>query len=351
MDQLGHPLPAPTAFAIGHEVLDVLAAAHGQSIIHRDIKPANVFVTRDGRVKVLDFGLARVLDSSGASAHSTQQGVPFGTPAFMAPEQALGKTREVDERADVWAVGATLFYMLSGCVVHAGETSAETLVKAATEPARPLMSVAPGTHPPLARIVDRALEFDKTRRWPSAGVMRDALAAEYRACFGEAPSPAALSPPAMRVTPPPGGPRVAPADGYDLTTAKGVSSGARRQRARRMNVGLMALAAASVMVLLVSLAFSLVREWRSHAVGVRTTDADVERVPSTTQTVAISVVEASVRPPPSASSPASVVRIEDLPAAPSVTKPHRDAVSSKPTPDSGTISNDDPLGEFRDKRH
>jgi serine/threonine-protein kinase len=181
----GKALEPKAAIAIGWQLLDVLAVAHAKSIVHRDIKPANVFVTHEGIVKVLDFGIARhALHSDSA----TQAGVMMGTPAFMAPEQAMAKTEEIDAQTDIWAVGATLFTLLSGCLVHDGDNSTQLLIKAATAPAPPLASVAPHVPQRLAAVVDRALCFEKAMRWPDATAMRDALREASLAMFGEGPS-------------------------------------------------------------------------------------------------------------------------------------------------------------------
>ena len=129
----GERVPIDVACAIALQLLDVLAAAHAQGIIHRDIKPANLFVLRDGTVTVLDFGIARVRDTMGSGAHATGTGMLLGTPAFMAPEQAIGKASDIDVRADIWAVGATIFGLASGLNVHDAETAPQLLVKLAAK--------------------------------------------------------------------------------------------------------------------------------------------------------------------------------------------------------------------------
>lgn len=169
----GQRLPAKTVIAIGYAVCDVLAAAHGAGIIHRDIKPANLFVTTDGRLKVLDFGIARVRDA--ANAKLTDTGVLLGTPAFMPPEQACGLVSEVDERTDLWAVGASMFVLLSGRGVHEGQTAQHITMLAATQPARSLAVVAPDLPAEIVSLVDRALMFDRRDRWSSADAMRAAI--------------------------------------------------------------------------------------------------------------------------------------------------------------------------------
>ncbi len=97
-DRQGGRLPLGQVMAVAEQLLDVLAAADAKHIVHRDIKPSNVFVTRQGQIKVLDFGVARLRDTDGA--HATHSGMALGTPAFMAPEQALGRSEEIIARAD-----------------------------------------------------------------------------------------------------------------------------------------------------------------------------------------------------------------------------------------------------------
>jgi serine/threonine-protein kinase len=170
--------------AITHELLDTLGSAHTNGIVHRDIKPANLFLTTDGDLKVLDFGIARLLEATQGHAQ-THTGRAVGTPAFMPPEQALGKSRDIDGQTDLWAVGATMFTLLSGHDVHQAENVSEQLVFAATKPSRSLAEVAPEIAAPVVRVVDRAISFTKSARWADARAMRDAVAEAHEAAFGE----------------------------------------------------------------------------------------------------------------------------------------------------------------------
>jgi len=212
------PLPIGEALRITRLALDVLAAAHERGIVHRDIKPENVFVTSDGQVKILDFGIARLREhQTHGPGGGTLGGMVLGTPAFTPPEQARGRWQDVDGQSDVWAIGATLYTLLSGRKVRDAETVNEELMLAMSTPPVPIASLVPGLPPAVAQVVDGALAFDKTQRWPSARAMQEAVrAAETALGAREADTvftPSGLVPPRpVVVTPQPtglggGGPR------------------------------------------------------------------------------------------------------------------------------------------------
>jgi eukaryotic-like serine/threonine-protein kinase len=187
----GGRLDAARVLFIADRILDVLIAAHDKGIVHRDIKPDNVFLTLEGRIKVLDFGIARIREGKAPGPRATQSGAPMGTPAFMAPEQARGRWDLVGPQSDVWSVGATMFTLLAGEVVHDEETVAETLSAAFTKPARSIATVLPHLPKAIGDLVDRALALDPAARWPGAGAMQAAVRDAYRQTFGEALPPLA----------------------------------------------------------------------------------------------------------------------------------------------------------------
>lgn len=181
--QLGQRLPTKMVLALARELCDVLDAAHAAGVVHRDLKPANLFLTKNGTLKVLDFGLAQLRDSTRPKLTAT--GIVFGTPAFMAPEQAQGRTSQLDRQTDLWAVGATMFTLLSGGLVHRGESAQAIVMQAATQPAPSLATLMPHAAAELVMLVDRALAFDKSARWKSAFELREAICDVSYAMFGD----------------------------------------------------------------------------------------------------------------------------------------------------------------------
>lgn len=171
----GGTLAVPDVLAIADQLLDVLAAAHDKGIIHRDIKPQNLFLTTDGVLKVLDFGIAQLRNPSAGDIERTKTGMGMGSPGYMSPEQARGRWREVDAQSDLWAVGATMFRVLTGRPVHRAPIMNEALLLAMTATAPLIGTVLPEIPPEVAVIVDRALAFDKAARWPNARAMQAAV--------------------------------------------------------------------------------------------------------------------------------------------------------------------------------
>ena len=176
-EKAGGRLPVVDVLSIAAQTLDVLSAAHAKGVVHRDIKPANLFLPQKGPLKVLDFGIARLRESNEVKAtlQRTRTGMAMGTPAFMAPEQALGRWQSVDARTDLWAVGATMYTLLTGRFAHEGTNPNELLVSAATRPVPSLARSLPGATVDLVAIVDRALAFDPKNRFQSAAEMRAAI--------------------------------------------------------------------------------------------------------------------------------------------------------------------------------
>jgi serine/threonine protein kinase/Tol biopolymer transport system component len=174
------PLELDEALDIAHQIAEAVEAAHERGVVHRDIKPANVKITPDGRVKVLDFGLAKIYESPTTSptfSHSptlsamhTSGGVILGTAAYMSPEQARGRT--VDRRSDVWAFGCVLYEMLSGRQAFPNqETVSDTLAAILKE--EPAWNALPARTPhKIQTLLERCLRKDVRRRLPDIGEAR-----------------------------------------------------------------------------------------------------------------------------------------------------------------------------------
>src|SRR5437867_255924 len=174
-------VPLPDTLRIGRQIAEALEAAHERGIIHRDLKPANIKVTPEGRVKVLDLGLAKAFDTKGTGSEpdaslsptlvleGTQPGVILGTAEFMSPEQARGKT--VDKRTDIWAFGCIVYEMLSGRRAFTGETATDVLAAIVTS--EPRWELLPPTTPARIRdLLGRCLQKDPSRRLRDIGDAR-----------------------------------------------------------------------------------------------------------------------------------------------------------------------------------
>ncbi len=176
----GHPLELKSALLIGLQVADALAAAHARGISHRDIKSGNVMVAPSGQVKILDFGLAKLLDDEEAGAAGihrtelTEVGVPYGTATYAAPEQARGD--RVDKRADIFSTGVLLYEMLTGTWPFQGKTTIDVRHAVLHDAPRPIAEMRKEAIPPqIQQILDRAMAKEPRDRYQKMEEMRDDL--------------------------------------------------------------------------------------------------------------------------------------------------------------------------------
>ena len=164
-------LPLTETLRITTQMTEAIAAAHEAGIIHRDIKPENVMVRKDGYVKVLDFGLAKLIEQTApvidpqapTYASLTEAGIVMGTPRYMSPEQARGE--RVDARTDIFSLGVMLYEMIAGHAPFVGATTSETIAAILRDDPPLLIASAPATPPALERIIGQALRKDRAERY------------------------------------------------------------------------------------------------------------------------------------------------------------------------------------------
>jgi serine/threonine-protein kinase len=173
-------MPPERAVHLLRQVCQALREAHGIGLIHRDIKPSNIFACERGKVydvaKLLDFGLVKTLGTEGDSVRLTRDGALAGSPAFMSPEQALGR-RQLDARSDIYNIGAVAYFLITGNLLFDRESTLQMLHAHAYEPLVPSDEFKDGVPADLQGVILRCLEKDPDRRYQDAVTLEKALAA------------------------------------------------------------------------------------------------------------------------------------------------------------------------------
>lgn len=172
LKEQGGKLDLRESLHIGAQILSALERCHNAGITHRDLKPANLFLTTRQKIKVLDFGVARLEQSD---AQLTREGTALGTPAYMPPEQARGRLDLLDARSDLFAVGATLYTLLTGEHLHKAPSAEESLILAATKPAESIARIDPTLPSDVIALIDKALTWNPSKRFQNADQMLSAL--------------------------------------------------------------------------------------------------------------------------------------------------------------------------------
>ncbi|HET7503192.1 MAG TPA: protein kinase [Kofleriaceae bacterium] len=213
------PMPIDQVMSIVRQVGSALAAAHRSGIVHRDLKPQNIFLVPtevDGRAveiaKVLDFGISKI---RGSSTVKTQESTLLGTPQYMAPEQATGQHQSIDERTDVFALGAIVYEMLSGKPAFSGASIPEVVFRVVYEEPPPLAPLVPAATPAVVAAVTQAMAKTADQRFPTVTAFAEAITGQpLTLTRGPAPGPAAADSPS-------GSRRVATGEAFAQTMGSG----------------------------------------------------------------------------------------------------------------------------------
>lgn len=338
--RLGGRLEPAGALGLLDQLLDVLAAAHAKGVLHRDLKPENLFITTDAKLKVLDFGIARLREGS-SSESATRTGSVMGTPAFMAPEQARGLHAEVDARTDLWAAAASTFAMLTGRAPHEGRTPNEVLLSAMTQPVAPIGSLVSGLGAEVVAFLDRALAFEQGARFPDATSMQRALRKAWAADQAGGALPTELVP-APTSAPVPARDSVAmrtPSRSTGVAFGQPTGPDLVAERPSERSVAALAAAAGGVVLVLAVGAWMMLRAPSpsvaapglapSVVVGAGVTEA--VPLPATSLAVAAPVEPAAAVPPSSAPAPAQSAPSTPAPVVQSPAKPPA-APAPRPVP-------------------
>lgn len=319
-------------------LLEGLAVAHAAGIIHRDLKPSNVWITDDDEVKILDFGVAKMLAPTEApgdvDGKLTGTGAVLGSPAYMSPEQ-LVSSKEADERADVWSVGVLLYEVLTGKMLFGAETVGGIFANVIRMDIPSLRDALPGASPELEHVLSRCLERDPALRIGSAG----ALAVKLRALLeGDARGESLVGTAGSDAVPSPRAAGAVPTEAPTVMLRGPATSGGPSRVAMLVAfVALLVGTGAAVLMMLDHEGSSSPAAERAPQVAATTAEAPSTQPSAPVEANAAAVAEAdgggpAVRPEPSASAPMPSSDVVAVPTPPSSPLPPTRPAPAPPTP-------------------
>ena len=276
------PIPFERAMPIIRQMLSAVAYAHDKGVVHRDLKPSNILVTTDGTIKVMDFGIAKVLGKSGR----TRTGASMGTPAYMAPEQIKG-AKDVDARADIYALGVTIYEMLSGRVPFEGRSDTDgdfMLMQAQVSQPPPNPQEFYHAIPnPFVAVVLRALEKYPGNRQQSVQELLEDLEAAGAAqpmASNKPQPPTVVERPAFSAQRPPPGPPVMASDSSTALASGEMQPAAYIPAKSGPNMGLIAAIIGGAIVLLIGISVGVIMRKKSTPISPRGDTSTTSRVGS-----------------------------------------------------------------------